>query len=74
MENKQSVEERISLAFDFVAFLWDNPNFIDEIPNEGFVKFIELKKPGTQNIVHTKTNIPKINTKYVKVKNAFELV
>ena len=74
MENNQSIEERISLTFDFVTFLWENPKYIDKIPNGATIKFIELKKPGTQNTVRTISSIPNQNTQYVKVRNAFELV
>ena len=72
MTNKEIVERKIGLAFDYVNFLIDNPAMVDNLPEKYKLEFIEKDFPSKET---TKlTNVPKQPRKAVRVLNSFEFI
>jgi hypothetical protein len=72
MTNKETVERNIGLTFDFVNYLIDNPNVTENIPDKFKLEFLE--KDFSKNEKKQKVNSgTQLKSRYVRVKNTFEL-
>jgi hypothetical protein len=73
MTNKETVERNIGLTFDFVNQLIDKPEYIDQLPEEFDVEFIEKDFPNLErNLPSSKSS--RMRKKLVKVRNTFDLL
>lgn len=71
MTNKETVTRNISLTFDFVNHLIDNPKLMENFPDNFKLNFVESDFISTTKSDVEKTN-QKVKEKYVKVINTFE--
>jgi hypothetical protein len=72
MTNKEMVERKIGLAFDYVNFLIDNPLMVDNLPEKYKLEFIEKDFPSKET---TKLiTVSKQPRKAVRVLNSFEFI
>jgi hypothetical protein len=71
MTNKENIERKIGLTFDFVNFLIDNPEDITKLPDSFNLEFIEKDFPRIES---TQEEIAEteIFRKFVRVRNTFE--
>jgi hypothetical protein len=69
MTNKETVERNIGLTFDFVNHLIDNPNLVQDLPEDFKLEFLEKDFP---NLEKKEEKELKIKRKYVRVRNSFE--
>ncbi len=67
MTNKEKINRNIGLTFDFIKFLVDNPEKVNDFPNSFELEFIEKDFVVTPSLKGKKK-------KLVKVKNNFELI
>lgn len=73
MTNKETVERNIGLTFDFVNQLIDKPEYIDQLPEEFDVEFIEKDFPNLErNLPSSKSS--RMRKKLVKMRNTFDLL
>ena len=72
MTNKEMVERKIGLAFDYVNFLIDNPSMVDNLPEKYKLDFIEKDFPSKETTKLIK--LPKQPRKAVRVLNSFEFI
>jgi hypothetical protein len=70
MTNKETVERNIGLSFDFVNHLIDNPNLIENLPENFKLEFIEKDFPNVEKKQQDKES--KTKRKFVRVRNSFE--
>ena len=70
MTNKETVERNIGLSFDFVNHLIDNPNLIEDLPENFKLEFIEKDFPNVEKRQQDKES--KTKRKFVRVRNSFE--
>jgi len=70
MTNKETVERNIGLSFDFVNHLIDNPNLIENLPENFKLEFIEKDFPNVEKKQQDKES--KTKRKLVRVRNSFE--
>ena len=73
MTNKELVERNIGLTFDFVEYLIDNPNEIENLPDNFILEFVEKDFPKIEK-KEEKDSDSFLIKKYVKVRNSFELI
>jgi hypothetical protein len=71
MTNKETVERNIGLTFDFINHLIDNPNLIDDLPEDFKLEFLEKDFPNLEKKDMEKGD--KSKRKYVRVRNSFEI-
>lgn len=69
MKNKEQIQKNISLTFDFIEQIIDNPELLEKIPEGSVVTFVN--EPNVL-IEKQSTRIP--NKKYVRVKRHFEIL
>ena len=72
MTNKETVERNIGLTIDFVNHLIDNPSVAENLPDKFNLEFIEKDFPNFEKKESEQDN-SKINRKFVRVRNTFEL-
>jgi len=72
MTNKETVERNIGLTIDFVNHLIDNPGVAETLPAEFTLEFIEKDFPNVEKRKSIQAD-SKINRKFVRVRNTFEL-
>lgn len=72
MTNKETVERNIGLTIDFVNHLIDNPSVAENLPDKFNLEFIEKDFPNLEK-KETEQDNPKINRKFVRVRNTFEV-
>ena len=65
MTNKEQIQHDISIAFDFVEQIIDNPDMLDKIPEGTAITFLD-----GENVKPEKDIKPDTKKKYVKVKKA----
>jgi hypothetical protein len=70
MTNKETIERNIGLSFDFVNHLIDNPDLINNLPEDFNLEFIEKDFPNVEKLKKEKKNNSK--RKFVRVRNSFE--
>jgi len=72
MTNKETIERNIGLTFDFVHYLIDNPSAIERLDERFKLEFLEkdFGKTEKNQVMRRKS---KVNKKFVRVKNTFEL-
>jgi len=68
MTNNERVNRNIGLAFDFISELCKHPELLEKLPDNTNIEFIEKDFP---NKAMKKSKTP--NTKYILVKNEFEI-
>jgi len=70
MTNKETVERNIGLTFDFVNYLMEHPEKLNELPDSFTLEFAEKDFVNKEiNYLHT----PKMKqSKVVRVRNTFE--
>lgn len=71
MTNKETVTRNIGLTFDFVNHFIDNPDLIENLPDNFKLNFAEKGFISTTKTADAKSN-EKVKEQYVKVKNTFE--
>jgi hypothetical protein len=72
MTNKEKMERNIGLAFDFVNYLIDNPEMVDNLPEHSRLEFIEKDFPKIEKTQDDKSD-SRLKKKYVRVRNNFEI-
>ncbi|MFA6403238.1 MAG: hypothetical protein WCX31_16690 [Salinivirgaceae bacterium] len=72
MTNKETVERNIGLTFDFVNYLVDNPKEAENMPDKFKLEFVEKDFPKNEKKVKIKSG-SQLKSKYVRVRNTFEL-
>ncbi len=72
MTNKETVERKIGLAFDYVNFLIDNPLMVENLPEKYKLEFIEKDFPSKETTKLIK--VTKQPQKAVRVLNSFEFI
>jgi hypothetical protein len=72
MTNKETIERNIGLTFDFVDHLIDNPNIAENLPDIFNLEFIEKDFPNLEKKELLNSD-SKLNRKYVRVRNTFEM-
>ena len=70
MTNKETIERNIGLTFDFVNHLIENPDFVENLPGNFKLEFIEKDFPNVEKKQHK--NESNTEKKYVRVRNSFE--
>lgn len=69
MTNKEQIQRDISIAFDFVEQIIDNPDILDKIPDGTEVTFLD-----GENVKPEKLSNKETSKKYIKVKRNFEVL
>ncbi len=68
MTRKENIEHNITLTFDFIRKVIDDPSILDKLPNGSVIEFVEkdfsILEKAKKNGRH----------KYVRVKNEFEVI
>ncbi len=72
MTNKETVERKIGLTFDYVNFLIDNPEVAENLPGKFNLEIIEKDFPRTEKTKIKKRT--KETRKTVLVQNSFEVI
>ena len=72
MTNKETVERKIGLTFDYVNFLIDNPSMLENLPEKYKLEIIEKDFPRKESSTIIKS--PKKLQKTVRVLNTFEFI
>jgi hypothetical protein len=72
MTNKETVVRNIGLTFDFVNYLKDNPEKINELPEKFNLEFIEKDFSNIEKSIVSDEE-DQIVTKEVRVRNSFDL-
>ena len=72
MTNKETVERKIGLTFDYVNFLIDNPGMAENLPNKFYLEIIEKDFPRAEKTKLKKGS--KETQKTVRVQNTFEVI
>lgn len=70
MTNKETVERKIGLTFDYVNFLIDNPSAVEDLPDNFKLEIIEKDFPRKETMKLKKTLEQPQKT--VRVLNTFE--
>jgi hypothetical protein len=70
MTNKETVERKIGLTFDYVNFLIDNPSIVETLPERYKLEIVEKDFPRTETAKTKKAS--KQAKKTVRVLNTFE--
>jgi len=71
MTNKETVERKIGLTFDYVNFLIDNPAMTESLPDKFKLEIIEKDFPRKEKAKLKKAS--KDSLKTVRVVNTFEV-
>lgn len=71
MTNKETVERKIGLTFDYVNFLIDNPSMVENLPDSFKLEIIEKDFPRKETTKLKKTS--KQTRKTIRVLNTFEV-
>lgn len=74
MTRKEIIERNIGLTFDFVHYLIDNKDELNELPESFDVEFIDKDFPSIETKTETTNPKTKVSKKYVRVKRTFETV
>jgi len=69
MTNKEQIQRDLTIAFDFVEQIIDNPEMLDKIPDGANITFLD-----DENVKPEKKLTNNTEKKYVKVKRSFELL
>ena len=69
MTNKEQIQRDLTIAFDFVEQIIDNPDMLDNIPDGSNITFLDDENVKPEKKLNTNTY-----KKYVKVKRSFELL
>jgi len=69
MTNKEQIQRDITIAFDFVEQIIDNPDILDKIPDGSNITFLDDENVKPEKRVNRNTA-----KKYVKVKRTFEVL
>jgi hypothetical protein len=72
MTNKETVERKIGLTFDYVNFLIDNPGMVESLPDKYKLEIIEKDFPRKEKLKFKKAS--KDIQKTVRVLNTFEVI
>ena len=72
MTNKETVERKIGLTFDYVNFLIDNPSMVENLPDKYKLEIIEKDFPRKETTKFKKG--PKQTQKTIRVLNSFEVI
>ena len=73
MTNKETVERKIGLTFDYVNFLIDNKAEVEKLPENFNLEFVEKDFSKTEPKQEVQTTTPLLNKKYIRVKNSFDI-
>jgi hypothetical protein len=69
MTNKEQIQRDITIAFDFVEEIIDNPDLLDKIPDGTSVTFLDGENVKPEKRINRGTA-----KKYIKVKRHFEVL
>jgi hypothetical protein len=69
MSNKEQIQRDITIAFDFVEQIVDNPDLLDKIPDGAEITFLD-----NENVKPEKITLKDTSKKYVKVRRHFEVL
>ena len=72
MTNKETVERKIGLTFDYVNFLIDSPAMAESLPDKYKLEIIEKDFPRKERAKIKK--VSKQAQKTVRVLNSFEVI
>ncbi|MBS4028528.1 MAG: hypothetical protein KGZ58_07805 [Ignavibacteriales bacterium] len=69
MTKNETIERNITLTFDFLRQVVNDPSIIDDIPNGSTIEFVQKDLPiAEEHIPHR----AKTSTRYLKVNHQFE--
>ena len=74
MTQKEIIQRNIGLTFDFVGYLIDNKEEINNLPDKFSVKFIEKDFSNIELKSTRKTGKSEFKNKYIRVKNSFDAI
>jgi hypothetical protein len=74
MTHKETVTRNIGLTFDFVNYLLDNELEVEKLPNDFKLEFKEKDFPTLERKQPIHSPIQGVEKRYVRVRNAFEVV
>ena len=69
MTNKEQIQRDITIAFDFVEEIIDNPDLLYKIPDGTSVTFLDGENVKPEKLINRGTA-----KKYIKVKRHFEVL
>jgi len=69
MTKDEIVKKNISLVFDLLRYVTDHPEFIEELPDQCELEFLEKDFP----YIETKTNTQGAEKAFLKVEHTFSL-
>ncbi|MCX6223248.1 MAG: hypothetical protein NTV01_00595 [Bacteroidia bacterium] len=72
MTNKETIERKIGLTFDFVNYLIDKPELAEDLPDNFKLEFVEKDFPKIEKMQVEEQRSP-LKKKFVRVRNTFEL-
>jgi len=73
MTTKEIIERNIGLTFDFVNHLIDNSSYLEKLPDNFTIEFVEKDFPKLQRQNSPNQRLPD-KRKFVQVKNSFVIV
>jgi hypothetical protein len=74
MTHKETVTRNIGLTFDFVNYLLDNEAEVEKLPDNFKLEFKEKDFPTLERKQSVHTPVQGVEKRYVRVRNAFDLV
>ena len=74
MTNKETIKRNIGLTFDFVNHLIENKSYLEKLPDNFTVEFVEKDFPKLQRKQLANRDMPNVRKKFVQVKNSFVTV
>jgi hypothetical protein len=69
MTNKEKIQRDITLTFDFIRLIIDNPKLVDQLPNKCEIDFIEKDFSSLTEKDLTKKQLIKVHHTFEIVKN-----
>ncbi|MCD4764640.1 MAG: hypothetical protein K8R28_11540 [Desulfobacterales bacterium] len=69
MRKDEIVKKNISLVFDFLRYLTDNPELIEKLPEGCELEFLDSDFP----LIETETSIEGAEKAFLKVEHTFNL-
>ena len=54
MTKKEVIEKNIGMTFDFLRYLVDHPEMVDDIPNSAVIEFVDKEIAVKETVVKTK--------------------
>ncbi len=69
MRKEEFVKKNISLAFDFLRYLVDHPELVEELPSETELEFLDKDSPQ----IETETGVEGVEKTFLRVEHSFSI-